>query len=241
MDIGTQISASVSDLMREFELITNNLANVNTAGFKRSCNTFSKVLQQSLGNDDGTVSNAERVEGVDFTQGNLIQTGRPLDFALCGEGFWVIETSTGPLYTRTGNFQLNQNGQIVDGQGRIVAGQNGPINLPLNTDLSQVNVSAGGVISIDGTTIDQFQIVAFGDDQKKLQSIGAGCFTISEEIDPKPAKDIVIRQNFQEGSNVQMIEELVDMIMVTRMYEANMSFLKAGSELSNSLINVAMG
>ncbi len=240
MDMTSQISGSVTDLMQEFGLITNNLANVNTAGFKRSCNAFSKVFQQTLENGNETAESAEMLGGIDFSQGNLIHTERPLDFALCGEGFWVIETPEGPLYTRTGNFQLNQNGQITDGQGRIITGQGGPINLPANTDLSEINVSEHGNISIDGIFIDKFKIVEFGADQKQLQPYGAGSFTVSEDIKPKDAENVLVRQHFQESSNVQMIEELVDMIMVTRMYEANMSFLKAGSELSNSLISVAM-
>ena len=240
-DVGTQISSSVDSLMQQFDVITHNLANVSTVGYKRMCNSFSAVLDsQQTGEAQGTTEIA--LESVfDFSQGNIIETSRPLDFALHGNGFFVIETLEGPLYTRNGIFRINQNGQIVDSEARTVAGESGPITIPADVSPSQLSVSTDGSISADGVTIGQFRLVDFPENQSELVSVGAGCFSMpNEDIQPIPAENLIVKQGYQESSNVQMVEELVNMIMVTRTYEANMKFISAQKEIGSSLIDVAM-
>lgn len=178
----------------------------------------------------------------DFSQGNVVQTDRPLDFALYGKGFFVIETPEGPLYSRNGMFSTNQNGQIVDSQGRTVAGQAGPIMVPNNVDISQLNISSDGTIYAGNTTIGKFSLVEFGDDQSKLVPVGESCYRMLEpEIEPVAAENIVVKQGYQEASNVKIVDELVDMIMVSRLYEANMKFITAQKDASSDLMSVAMG
>jgi flagellar basal-body rod protein FlgG len=178
----------------------------------------------------------------DFAQGNMVETGRPLDFALFGKGFFVIETPEGPLYTRSGIFQTNQNGQIVDSEGRIAAGEAGPISIPISVAHSQLNVSSDGSISSGDTVIGKFRLVDFGDNENKLIPDGANCFRMPDDtIVPAAAEYIVVKQGYQESSNVSMVDELVDMIMVTRLYEANMKSISAQSQTSSSLMGVAMG
>ena len=238
-DVNTQISTSIDSLMYEFEVITNNLANVNTPGFKRHCNAFTQALQQSMAGEEGTYS-IEPVEGFDFRQGQLSLTSRPLDFGLHGKGFFSIETADGYLYTRNGSFQVNQNRQIVDNLGRVVAGENGPITIPVDADLSEVSVSNEGTVSANGVSLGRFKIVDFGENEGKLKMAGNSCFAMQEDINPDEATDVVVKHRYKEGSNVQMVEELVDMIMVTRLYQANMNFLSATKENTASLMNVAM-
>jgi flagellar basal-body rod protein FlgF len=102
----TQITSSVDALTQELEIITHNLANVSTVGFKRRCNAFSKVLDAQQG-DAETYSPGiiDLNSAFDFSQGNLIQTGRTLDLSIMGKGFFIVETPEGPLYTRNGAFQ----------------------------------------------------------------------------------------------------------------------------------------
>jgi len=244
----TQISSSIDALMREFDIITHNLANVSTAGYKRICNAFSKVLEaQEASSENYTPGNINLNSALDFSQGNLVETGRPLDLALAGRGFFVIETPDGPLYTRHGIFHINQNGQIVDSDGRLVAGQGGPITIPSSVGLWELNVSTDGTISAQGTTIGKFRFVDFGDNESKLIPVGASCYSVAtptegeKDIQPVAAENIIVKQGYQEASNVKIVDELVDMILVARLYEANMKLLSSQQEISSSIIGVAMG
>ena len=224
-EITTQVSSSVNALMQELDIITHNLANSSTVGYKRRCNAFSKSLEaQQGGVDPQTPAGIDLRTMFDFSQGN------------------VIETPQGPLYTRNGMFQTNQNGQVVDSQGRGVAGESGPITIPNDIGLSQVNVANDGSVSAGGAVIGKFRIVDFGDNEKNLLPAGLNCFRMTDEnIRPVDAEYTVVKQGYQESSNVRMVDELVGMITVSRLYEANMKFISAQKEASGSLMSVAMG
>ena len=238
--IASQVSSRISGLTREFNIITHNLANVSSAGYKRRSNAFSKSLAtQEGGSEAGGGSDLQTI--FDFSQGSVSETGRSLDFALCGKGFFVIETPQGPLYTRNGMFRLDKNGQIVDSEGRVVAGESGPISIPPNAGASQISVSSDGSISAAGTVVGKFKLVDFKDNEDELVAAGLNCFQASKDMKPGAPENLIVKQGFQEGSNVKMVEELVDMIMVTRLYEANMKFISAGRDASKSLMSVAMG
>ena len=239
--ITEQVSTSIDALTREFNIIAHNLANVSTVGYKRQCNAFSKSLgiQDPQNYSPGTI---ELNSTFDFSQGSAVETGRPLDFTLYGKGLFVIETPDGPLYTRNGTFLTNQNNQIVDSLGRIVAGQAGPITVPNSVGISQLSVSSDGSISAGGAAIGKFRLVDFKDDQAKLVPVGDSCYRMPDvNIAPVPAERVVVKQGYQEASNVKIIDELVDMILVSRLYEANMKSLSAEKEASSSLTSVAMG
>ncbi len=243
MEPTTQVSASIDALTRELEIITHNLANASTAGFKRRCNAFSKALDAQQGTAETyEPGNIDLESAFDFSQGSLVQTGRNLDFALMGNGLFVVETPEGPLYTRNGTFQTNQNGQIVDSMGRTVAGEAGPITVPVSVGLAQLQVSADGRVTAGDINIGKLQVVDFQENQSKLVPAGANCFVMPDkDIRPEPADNVVIKQGYQEASNVMIVDELVDMIMVTRLYEANMRYVSAQSETSSSIMGVAMG
>jgi len=239
--ITDQVSTSIDALTREFEVITHNLANASTVGFKRRCNAFSKTVEgQNIETySPGTI---DLNSVFDFSQGGITETGRPLDFGLYGKGLFRMETPDGPLYTRNGTFQTNQNGQIVDSLGRVVTGQAGPITIPNNVAISQLSVSSDGTISAGGVAIGKFAVVDFGDNENKLVPAGDSCYQMPDaSIVPVAAEQIVVKQGYQEASNVKVIDELVDMILVSRLYEANMKAITAEKEASGSLMSVAMG
>ncbi len=239
--ISNQVRTALGGLTREFDLIAHNLANVSTPGFKRRYNDFSKSLTEQV----GLLKKSSEKEllartVVDFSQGSFTQTGRTLDLALCGKGFFVVETPDGPLYTRNGSFRLNENSQIVDLSGRIVAGQSGPITIPQSVDISLVSIGDDGTVSADGVSLGQLQLVDFRDTQAKLIPAGLNCFKAPVNVDPESAESLIVKQGFRESSNVQMMEELVDMITVTRLYEANVRFINKSGETSKKLLDVAM-
>ncbi len=239
-DVAAQISASLKSLTREFDIIAHNLANVSTTGYKRRFHGFTQALDSQSG---GTSADGEATtpEGFDFSQGHLVETGRSLDVALYGKGFFVIETPDGPLYTRHGMFRPNENGQIVDAEGRLVGGTNGPVTIPPGANITEITVSQTGEITADGASVGQFRVVDFPDDEGRLISVGLGCYQAPDDADPVPAEEAIVRQGCQESSNVQMIDELVSMIMVTRTYEANVKLVNVKKDTTNSVIGVAMG
>lgn len=248
-ELTDQVSSSIDALTKEFEIIAHNLANVSTSGFKRRCNAFSQYIETSeAGTETYSPGSIELNSLFDFSQGNIVETGRPLDFALYGKGFFVIETPNGPLYRRNGMFCTNQNGQIMDSQGRIIAGEAGPITIPSDVGIEQVSVSSDGSISAGGIAIGKFRLVDFGDNEDKLVPYGENCYWMPDSlqgdnilnIQPVAAENIVVKQGYQEASNVEIIDELVDMIMVSRLYEANMKFFTASMEVANTIISAIM-
>jgi flagellar basal-body rod protein FlgG len=226
-------------LEKEFDIIAHNMANVSTVGFKRRCNSFTQAMA-AQGN--GPAGGTEAQSGaVDFSQGTLVQTDRTLDVALYGKGFFVIESPEGPLYTRHGIFQTNQNGQIVDTTGRLVAGAAGPLLVPPNVDESQIQVDAAGRVNAGKAALGQFHIVDFGDKENQLLPAGGNCFRAPKNVQPKDAASATVRQGYEEASNVKLVDELVNMIMVSRLYEANMKLTTVNRDNSSSAISVAMG
>jgi flagellar basal-body rod protein FlgF len=239
----TQLTTSIDALTRELEIITHNLANASSAGFKRRCNAFTKALDTQEGSPDTySPGQIDLKTSLDFSQGSFTQTGNPLDFAIMGKGFFVVETPQGPLYTRNGSFQINNSGQLADTAGRIVSGESGPITVPPTVGISQIEVANDGKITANGVNIGKLQIIDFQENEDKLISAGTNCFVMPDtEVRPTPAETIVVKQGFQEASNVKVVDEMVDMIMVSRLYEANMRYLSAQKENSSSIMNVAMG
>ena len=240
-DLVSRVSSTLGGLKQEFHTIAQNMANVETVGYKRKYNTFSQALAaKSAGGNAEIGGGVEVGSAVDFTQGPLVETGRSLDFGLVGKGFFEIETPDGPVYTRNGMFRLDPNGQLVDTAGRVVAGESGPITVPLNVGLSKINVSTDGNISADGVSIGRFKLVDFGDRENALEPVGMNSFRAPEDARPLAATGLAVRQGFEESSNVQMVEELVDMMMVSRLYEANMQFVNVRRDAAKSIIDVAM-
>jgi flagellar basal body rod protein FlgG len=239
-DSVTQVSASIDALERQFDLIAHNMANVSTVGFKRRCNSFTQALAAQSGSEGD--AQAELAQGAfDFSQGTLVQTDRTLDLALYGKGFFVIESPAGPLYTRHGTFQTNQNGQIVDTLGRLVAGTTGPVIVPPTVDVSEIHVDDAGRVSAGQAALGQFRIVEFADKESQLLPAGLNCFLAPKDVLPADAGSVTVRQGYSEASNVKLIDELVNMIMVSRLYEANMKLMTVNREASSSAIGVAMG
>lgn len=239
-DTGAQVGASLNALTREFDIISHNMANVGTAGFKRRCNSFTQVLAaQEAEQKQGETDDSQGL--FDFSQGNLVQTDRTLDIALHGDGFFVIETPEGPVYTRHGIFSTNQNGQIVDTAGRIVAGVAGPLIMPPDMDTTDLYVTDDGRAIAGQTEIGKFRIVEFPGSQDKLWPVGQNCFQAPENVTPVDSVETVVKQGYQESSNVKLVDELVNMILVSRMYEANMRLVSVKKDSTSAALGVAMG
>ena len=205
--------------MQSLDLLANNLANVNTAGYK-SEKEFYRAFSASVTNraitpvnqainDYGLMGGAR----VDLTAGSLQSTGNDTDLALDGAGFFVVATKGGMRYTRNGNFSLNTARQLVDAQGNLVQGQGGPIQLPSGT----VTVSTDGTISVDGAVVAQLKTVDFAPGTS-LSPEGNSDLVAGPDAQAIPST-AQVRQRMLESSNADPITSAVALIDLQRTAE----------------------
>lgn len=235
------ISSSLAGLTEQYRTITQNLAAGSATGYKRRRTAFSQALANQV-QANGIAPSGPAINtrtAIDFSQGSFTNTGNGLDMAIDGKGFFTIDTPSGPVYTRSGSFALNQQGQLVDSIGRTVAGASGPIVIPPTVSLSQISVASGGEVFAAGQSVGKLKIVEFARPQL-LQEAGNNHFKTPAGVSPSPVKDPRVRQGYQESSNVNVVEELVNLITVTKMYEANLKNVQSQDERGKSLMSVAM-
>lgn len=230
-------------LMNKQEVIANNLANVNTTGFKQDyaqITSFHDALVYEMGargessvprGSIGQLSTAVGIGEKEFVSkdGELRQTGASLDIALRGDGFFTIKTSVGEVYTRNGSFTKNGRGMLVDQAGNLVLGEKGPIEL----SGKEVMIESSGKVLVDGEYVDNLKIRRF--DKGGLIKIENNVFSASSK--GKPANGVSIKQGYLEESNVDLPRETVDMLITARSYEANQRVLKVHDELLGRVIN----
>ncbi len=241
MDQGIYTAASGAIAMEErLTVISNNLANANTPGFKKdgvSFEKFSKLLDtKDLYPGQYRNTPADVVVGeyyIDTTQGSYQKTGNPLDIAIVGDGFFVVNTEDGPRYTRAGSFQVSPDGMLATPQGYTVQGEGGDIALAPG----QVDVSSKGIVSLNGNVIDSLQLVHIPGES--LVREGAGLFDVKEGSAPEPAESPDVCQGSIEASNVDPIKEMVGLINTQRAYESFQKVMKSFTDTySLSIRNV---
>lgn len=235
-----KVATGLSALIREHENVTNNIANCNTAGFKKSVTSFSSELHKILGKNINLLAGEINAQDtVDHSQGQLMPTGRSLDIGLEGKGFLSLETPAGRLYTRNGSMQINILGQLTDMNGYLVSGQNGPITVPQEVAESAIQISQDGIISAGEYQIGRLQIAEFQNPEAELKPVGNGCFKGPRDYQIVPAQETVVRQRYRENSNVQIVEELTNMLTLSRLFEANMNIMRKQSDNSSAMLDVA--
>jgi flagellar basal-body rod protein FlgF len=232
-------------LERQLDVVANNIANVNTTGFKADNSLFEEYLSSSA-HEDNFVGSDRRISYVqdrgtfkDFTQGNAEETKNPLDIAIEGSAFLVVQTQAGDRYTRDGGLQLNGQGQLVTSAGNPVLGTGGPIVFqPTDHDIS---ITPDGTITVvEGTNRTdsirgKLQLVNFPDAQKLLKE-GFNLYAAGEGGGPQPDAKSVVRQGYLEKSNVNAVAEMSRMMEVSRAYTSISSLLQQESDLHKSAI-----
>lgn len=219
-------ATSLDAAERNHEVIAHNLAHIDVPGFRRSYvsnGTFESALNKESGASGPAVERMGTQVGavqVDFTTpGRYQHTGRQLDVALVGEGFFCLEGQDGPVFTRNGVFQRNPEGELVAGSGLKVLGEgDAPIIIPANVSAMQVRIQQDGRVVADGTEVGRLRVVTF-EDNSKLTTAGTAIFAAPEDMKPEEAT-ATIEQGSRELSNVVAIDELVRMIVGMRQYEA---------------------
>jgi flagellar basal-body rod protein FlgF len=229
-------------LERQLDVVANNIANVNTAGFKADQSLFEEYLTSGA-HEDNFKPGDRRVSYVqdrgtyrDFAQGAPEQTKNPLDVAITGNAFLVVQAAGGERYTRDGGLQMNNLGQLVTQAGNPVLGTSGPIVFqPTDHD---INVSPDGTVTVvegNGRTDSlrgKLRLVSFTDAQKLLKE-GSNLYS-GEGAAPDLKSQV--QQGYIEKSNVNGVAEMSRMIEITRAYTQIATMLQQESDLHKSAI-----
>ena len=231
---------------KRLQIISNNLANANTVGFKQDYGNFQELDPEEL--PDLAGADEEQITAfqsdlfwnqfsvyTDYTSGSLKNTGNDFDLALVGKGFFCVQTPDGVQYTRKGEFTLNSEGVLVTSNGMPVLGEGGEITVDAQGSPQRhkkFSVDEEGNVSVDGSQVGRLRIVDFpqpyrfskaGETLFKLEDPGQG---------ESPAEDVSVSQGFIEQSNVDAVKMMTEMIEVLRGYESYQKIIRSVDEIN---------
>ena len=205
--------------------VTNNLANVDTPGYKKETVTFGEMLY-NVNRSRQRVGKALAINTV-HQQGVIEKTDNPLDLAITGDGFFKIETPDGVRYTRAGNFQRNYLGQMVTPNGYPVLGEGGPIII----EGDKVDFGLDGRVFVDGTAVDRLAIGTAA--PKDLAKEGENLFRLKDGATEEVPENLVVQQGYVEKSNVNTVMEMTEMIDLYRAYEGQQKMIRAVDDMDD--------
>jgi flagellar basal-body rod protein FlgF len=233
-------------LHRELEVVANNIANLNTTGFKGDGALFQQYLMpvardnQFTGTDSRVNFVQDRATWLDLSQGPIQQTANPLDVAVDGSGFLVVQTERGERYTRNGALQINATGELVTSEGYRIIGESGPITF--QTSDRDITINADGSIRVregSSATADssrgKLRLVDF-DKPQQLQKDGSSTFQANGNVQPQTATNSRVVQGAIEKSNVQGVLEMTRLIEVSRSYSEVAAILQQQHEMRRDAI-----
>jgi flagellar basal-body rod protein FlgF len=221
-----------SGLMREMTTIANNIANADTAGYRREGLVFSEFVRTTPGGDSLSIA-AGRARTIDLRQGALTATGGRFDLAIEGEGFFLVATPEGERLTRAGAFTPNEAGDLVTAEGHALLDAGGaPVFAP--PAARDIFVAADGTVSADGAPISQIGLYRPTDPTTLERE--AGALFRAEGVEPV-IEGATILQGRLESSNVDPVTEIARMIEVQRAYELGQAFLDRESDRRSKLID----
>ena len=245
-------SGMMLQLVRQ-DAVANNLANVSTSGYKKDIvvsTSFPGMLMSRLGEKDpgvnapyeiiGPLPTGASMSGVftDHAQGNIQKTDSPLDAAIFGEGYYVVNTPQGERFTRDGQMSINSENVLVNKQGLPYLDENDQtivINREINRDYrGDISISNRGEIYLDNERITRLKVVNF-EDPGTLRKIGNNLMTAGNPYTIMDRPEI--KQGFMETSNVNPISEMVSLISITRAYEAMQKMVQAEDDAMGTVIN----
>ena len=228
----TAAARSLEKSNKDISVISNNLANLNTIGYKKD-SSFYQIL--------GDYKQPIMSEYTDFVQGEVLPTSNPLDFALKGDVFFVLQNGDEQYYTRNGKFTIDEEGYLVSQEGYKVLGQHGEININDNMldDNQTITISKNGELKIGNVDVDTL-LIAKIDDKEELQKISSSNFITKNDDGYSIADEdeYEVSQGFLESSNVSAIEEMEEMIKTSKNYESAqkiVTYFDASLEKANEI------
>lgn len=259
--IYTAVSGAIAQSAK-LDTIANNLANVNTPAFKRDSQLFREYLS-SYEKEPGTIT-VPRVPAsiesfydmqggdksyvdlngtfTDFSQGMMKQTGNPLDVAIEGEGFFEVLTPEGVRLTRAGSFSMDAEGRLVTKQGYPVLREGGAGQEAEGREIrltsGNVSISDAGEVFDGGQSAGRLSVLNVGN-KDAVQKTGQNLYTFRDNLEPELSvmADAKVRQGFLEGSNVNIVREMTDMIAATRTFESTQKAIQAYDQMASKLVN----
>lgn len=243
----TALSGQIA-ISKQIDVLANNIANASTPGFRAERMIFEKALTKqevllgpSLKSDlkePETVASNEFV-GIagtytDFSVGPIEKTGNPLDAAIDGEGFFVVQTPQGERYTRAGNFYLNSDQVLTNAQGHPVMGQGGQIT----ANGKSIEIAKDGSILSGGQVLGKLRVVKL--DKNNVAREAAQLFRVKDGSSPQEVEKPVVEGGALETSNVNAVQELTSLIIASRLYESYQKTYDASARM-NEARNRTMG
>jgi flagellar basal-body rod protein FlgF len=238
-----QAAAGALLMQQQLDVLSNNLANINTVGYKEDRPRFdlpasNPSSSQSTSGQSTTVPELSPYSPpmsfyVDFSSGDLQRTQNPLDVAITGNGFFEVQTDNGPQYSRKGNFTVNKDGLLSTADGWPVMGQGGEITVAG----SHIQINADGDIYVDGDLVDRLKVVDFPKPYA-LQKVGDTQFEpTSSTANPQASTGYRISQGFLESSNVNSIRTMTEIIETTRAFESYQKVIQAADDATSKTVN----
>ena len=228
-------SGMLPQILRQ-NIIANNLANANTAGFKRDLvfsQEFTKAQQKALEKEADWEKAQVTGVTIDFTQGPIRQTGNPLHLAIDGDAFFVISTPNGEMYTRGGNLGVSAEGKLVTYDGYPVLSETGEIDV----GGEEFVIDQAGRITADGSSLGTLQLVTFTQPYP-LARTSEGLFTpLAGAPGPTKAEEFAVIQGALESSNVNLISQMVEMIESYRQFETGQRIVQIQDESLGKAVN----
>ncbi len=224
------LKQAMKDQFDKNNIVANNLANINTIGFKKD-KIFFEVLDKKVG------ETRDAAQLTDFGQGHLEETNNPLDLAISGRGFFTVETENGMAFTREGHFKLDQNGILRTTDGHAVMGHGGMIALNIGPhEPENVVITQSGEVLVGDEQVGELLISDF-ENLNNLKKAGSNLFVATEEAVGFEPGQVTIQQGFLERSNVNPAQEMIDLISIQREFESVQKMVRTMDNIFNSAVN----
>ena len=221
-------------LSKSQEITADNLANINTPGFKGN-KVFYHLFTETI--DGEVVQSTKPMQAVNLEQGILEPTGNEFDFGINGDGFFVVEANDQKYMTRDGRFHLDPDGFLVNGSGDKIQGESGPIQLNEYFQASaetgtpsRMEIAKDGTIKLNGKAVDRLKIVRV-DDPAQLQRHGSAYFSVQDEDQMKDDVKGSVMQGYYEKGNVNPLNEMVGMMRNMQMFESQQRALRTTDDM----------
>lgn len=230
----------------KMDVVINNIANSDTTGYKKDqviTRSFADMLLDRL--NDPSILTQTRVGGqntgiyvdelsIDFSPGPIQTTEQQTDLAISGDGFFCVRTPQGVRYTRSGNFQVDLNGNLLTQEGYNVLGQNN--GAPINVGTGEFKVTQDGGVYVNGQAAGRLQIVQFADNTV-LRKAGDNLYYPYNGAQPAVMQNPTVGQGMLEGSNLDVGREMAEMLMTNRAYESNQRILQMADDSLSKTVN----
>ncbi|MEF8787568.1 MAG: flagellar hook basal-body protein [Planctomycetota bacterium] len=239
--VGQLIAGRLRGLARDLDTVASNMANSHTPGFKKRVCSFTasapeggRALEQ--GEARPLLEPGTEVS-VDHSSGELRRTGRNLDVAIKGEGYFVVQTADGRRYTRRGRFYRSSGGRLVDFEGRPVLASGGTLEIP--QDAGRIRITSSGRVMADGRELGRLTVVNV-EESSRLEPESGGLFRYTGNDRPTRATGATILQGAVEESNVEPVKQMVKLLRTSRQYQQQTRMLKQLGDTRRELVNTLL-